>query len=805
MSLYRFSQFHFDTRKGCLYLNYQSAAVVEISLRHKIANLLTYLIENDQRVISKDELLSALWDHGEYRENALIQSIRELRKALGDSAQHPVFIRTFPQRGYQWIATQELITAEMTVEPPSPAEDISEETEAPPVIPDETTKQLRFKRKRLNIYALAILSVLIVAVAAITYTKTQRTGSPATNHAENHAVKSLLVLPFINATGQDDMAWLELGMADMLAIELQRNVTLNVTPPALSNGLLLNAEVQWPALPVHIRSLLKEHQLQAALFTSVRLHNNQQVMDFQLIYANGKTQQGSISYPSLPAAVSSIGRQLSHLLTPGGNAAKATPPPIESTNPIAAQALAEGIQTQQKQGAIAAKKYFEATQILMPDNPWSRAYLAQSEVLLGNWKIADSLLTSISEETLAQDSGLAAFIQYWRSELAFRQGKTNLEFMITSAINKAEHAADATQMARSYRLQAEYAWQQMDWEAHREWLTKADRLLGGQNELKTQAESLFYLGNPTNEGLEKSPLIDLNVNQKRLQKALNFYQQLGHQPMIAASQLAIAQNYSFPLTIRERALSDALKRYRQLNQPYELAQTLIYAGFYHMQLHDGKLATLYFSEAKQIADTLGATVLDRFSRFYLAFASLDQGLDQSALGRHGRNDQLLRQAIEQLQDFIATQPDPLLHTSALIFLGWAHTDLEEYSAAERYLKHALDMHDSVQIPTTYSYASYSLMRIYLAQQNYDAVIAMANHPITTRLQANFLARAYYENKQPTEAATVLRTFRQQHPQLWQQIDDLRLAQYLNAEAGTIIVLSPEPAAHLVYCESDWSL
>ena len=80
--------------------------------------------------------------------------------------------------------------------------------------------------------------------------------------------------------------------------------------------MLLDAQLQWPTLPVHIRSLLRENKLQAALFASVRLHKEQQVLDFQIIYVNGKTKQGSISYPSLPGAVNSISQQLLYLLQP---------------------------------------------------------------------------------------------------------------------------------------------------------------------------------------------------------------------------------------------------------------------------------------------------------------------------------------------------------------------------------------------------------------------------------------------------------------------------------------------------------
>jgi len=108
------------------------------------------------------------------------------------------------------------------------------------------------------------------------------------------------------------------------------------------------------------------------------------------------------------------------------------------------------------------------------------------------------------------------------------------------------------------------------------------------------------------------------------------------------------------------------------------------------------------------------------------------------------------------------------------------------------------------MPTTFAYASYSLMRLYLLQADYDAVIALAKHPISTRLQANYLARAYYEQGDLAQAQTVLITFKQRYPTLWHPTDELRLSQYQHASSGQPLSLQPEPAAHLVYCESDWA-
>ncbi len=843
MPLYQFDKYRFDSQKGCLYpLTSEQAPATplqEIPLRHKVASLLSYLLEHRSQIVSKEELLAALWQHSDYRENALTQSIRELRKALGDKAQQPIFIRTYPQRGYQWVCPvadvdsdlaqenistevaqslsslgkkqveKELIKAETEVRKSAEEEALSEQT-AQALPNNKTHKSIRWTLASLVLIVLfgttfwfnygSFVSTSLNENSAIQIEKNteRRSGDLAT--AEE--APSLLVLPFINSTDIKSMAWLELGLSDMLATELQRRYNLSLVPPASSQHLLLSSELSWPALPVQIRALLNKEQLSAALFASVRLHKEQQVLDFQLIYADGRTQQGSIRYPSLPASVSSIAQQLLYLLQPAQKALMASAPET-NTDPVASQALAEGIQYLQTQGAFQALRYFQASQLVEPENHWASVRMAQSQLLLGHWSEAEHRLKQIPTQAREQDLRLNAFIDYWLAELAFRRHSPNEEQKIDLAIKSAESANSSTQMALSYRLQARYAWREMQWQNHQAWLTKADQLNASNSELQTQAENLFYLGNPTNEGLEKSPLNDLRQNQKRLLKALNFYQQLHNQPMVAATQLAIAQNYSLPLEQRQQALEQSIALYRQLQQPYELAQALIYAGFYQMQLHQGQIAYGYFSEAERLTQQLGAHHLLSYSHFYQAFSLLDQGLDQNAIGGHGQDPQKLHQAITQLKQFIAEDPAPLLKASSLIFLGWAYSDLKEYDTALSYLEHAKQLNQTFSMPTTAGYANYSIMRIHLARNDYSAVIAMENEPITTRLQASYLARAWYEIGQPTQAVRVLQEFHQQLPELWQEEDSQRLTQYMTAQSGQALMLHPEPLAHLVYCESDW--
>jgi DNA-binding winged helix-turn-helix (wHTH) protein/TolB-like protein len=74
-----------------------------VALSSRAYDLLTYLIEHRERVISKNELLKAVWPTTIVEENNLNQAISILRRALGDSRDAPRFIVTVAGRGYRFI------------------------------------------------------------------------------------------------------------------------------------------------------------------------------------------------------------------------------------------------------------------------------------------------------------------------------------------------------------------------------------------------------------------------------------------------------------------------------------------------------------------------------------------------------------------------------------------------------------------------------------------------------------------------------------------------------------------------------
>lgn len=75
-----------------------------IDLRRRPWQVLCYLAQHPQRLVTKDELLDAVWGDVEVTDASLSVAIAELRRVLGDDARKPRFIETVHRRGLRFIA-----------------------------------------------------------------------------------------------------------------------------------------------------------------------------------------------------------------------------------------------------------------------------------------------------------------------------------------------------------------------------------------------------------------------------------------------------------------------------------------------------------------------------------------------------------------------------------------------------------------------------------------------------------------------------------------------------------------------------
>ena len=96
---YEFGPFSVDAGKRLLLRNGEP-----VPLAPKVLETLLALIENRERVLTKDELLKQVWGDTIVEEGGLTRNISVLRKALGEKPEDHQYIVTVPARGYRFVA-----------------------------------------------------------------------------------------------------------------------------------------------------------------------------------------------------------------------------------------------------------------------------------------------------------------------------------------------------------------------------------------------------------------------------------------------------------------------------------------------------------------------------------------------------------------------------------------------------------------------------------------------------------------------------------------------------------------------------
>ena len=104
---YAFDRFQLDVGRGELILGDQ-----EVPLEPRMCALLCLLVENHDRLVSKDELLEKVWDGRVVSDTAISTVIKSTRKVLGDDGTRQHFIRTVRGRGYRFDAPVRIVGLE---------------------------------------------------------------------------------------------------------------------------------------------------------------------------------------------------------------------------------------------------------------------------------------------------------------------------------------------------------------------------------------------------------------------------------------------------------------------------------------------------------------------------------------------------------------------------------------------------------------------------------------------------------------------------------------------------------------------
>ncbi len=219
--IYAFGNFCLDVSKRLLFRGGEP-----ISLTPKVFDTLLCLVEHNGNVLSKDDLMSAVWPDTVVEENNLGQNISKLRSVLGESPSDHRWIVTLPGRGYRFVADVTLRAsgreiASRDAGPPGPVPEENVSTTATPSLPRQASRGLTSRFRRL---VLAGLLAGALTIGAAYFLRSRNTPSA------HPTVESIAVLPFKPLVPESRDEALELGMADTLITKLSNSTTLIVRP-----------------------------------------------------------------------------------------------------------------------------------------------------------------------------------------------------------------------------------------------------------------------------------------------------------------------------------------------------------------------------------------------------------------------------------------------------------------------------------------------------------------------------------------------------------------------------------------------
>ncbi len=93
----KFAEFELDLASRQLWRSGRPSALQPLQLA-----LLVHLVENCERVVTREELVREVWGGAHVCGSAITQAVRGVRRALGDDPRQPVFVQTIRGRGYRF-------------------------------------------------------------------------------------------------------------------------------------------------------------------------------------------------------------------------------------------------------------------------------------------------------------------------------------------------------------------------------------------------------------------------------------------------------------------------------------------------------------------------------------------------------------------------------------------------------------------------------------------------------------------------------------------------------------------------------
>jgi eukaryotic-like serine/threonine-protein kinase len=182
-------------------------------LEPKMMEVLVCLAQKQGEVISKEELIRAVWPDTFVTDDVLTRCISELRKAFQDDAKEPKIIQTIPKRGYRLVAAVEQVA-------PAPVRDLASASTG------DGGGRVFTTRRRLLIAGAVVVAAAAIAASAYLFTHRR----PVLT-----SKGSLIIADFTNTTGD---AVFDGTLRQGLAAQLEQSPYLDILSDEQIGGTL---------------------------------------------------------------------------------------------------------------------------------------------------------------------------------------------------------------------------------------------------------------------------------------------------------------------------------------------------------------------------------------------------------------------------------------------------------------------------------------------------------------------------------------------------------------------------------------
>lgn len=191
--IYKFNDIELDT------LNFRLSDKGEnISVEPQVFNLIVYLIEHKDRLVTREEILDKVWHGKVVSDTSISNHIKSARKVLGDDGQKQQVIKTFHSRGYQFIPDTKIVKQV------------------------DNTRFSSIIKKSFYIFVIVlVIAVVLFMLLAPIYKTTNKI-------EQSHQI--IAILPFSNTKPDDDSNYLGFALANQIIGDLSYLQNYTIRP-----------------------------------------------------------------------------------------------------------------------------------------------------------------------------------------------------------------------------------------------------------------------------------------------------------------------------------------------------------------------------------------------------------------------------------------------------------------------------------------------------------------------------------------------------------------------------------------------